>query len=140
MGSAAHLPRQSAAGTAGAEAALRSQLNVALWVAVWITISVSIIIVNKHVLYYTNFHFPLLLAVWHMVLATVTSRAAIKGLGWRDTIKEHASQQLYVQLAIIGLLFGSALGTGNAALLYISVPTVQMLKVSLHMFSTSGYC
>lgn len=110
--------------------AVTSQLTVALWVALWITLSVSIIIVNKHVLYYSGFHYPLLLAVWHMVLATVTARAAISVFGWTDSIKEHGSQQLYMQLAMIGLLFGGALGAGNAALLFLSVPTVQMLKVS----------
>lgn len=115
--------------TPPAASVVTSQLTIALWIASWITISVSIIIVNKHVLYYTHFHYPLLLAVWHMVLATVTSRTAMKAFGWVDSIKEHASQQLYVQLAMIGLLFGGALGAGNAALLFLSVPTIQMLKV-----------
>lgn len=103
--------------------------SVILWMALWVTISVSIIIVNKHVLYYTNFHYPLVLAVWHMVLATATSHFMIRTGGWQDTIRDHGSQRLYLQLGMIGLLFGGALAAGNAALLYISIPTVQMLKV-----------
>jgi hypothetical protein len=32
-------------------------------------------------------------------------------------------------VALIGLLFGGTLVAGNAALLFLSVPTIQMLKV-----------
>lgn len=108
-----------------------SQFTKGVWVATWIINSVSIIMVNKHVLSVTRFQYPMLLAFWHMLLATAASRSAMQILGWRDTIQEHGTQQLQLQLAMIGLLFGGALAAGNAALLYISVPAVQMLKVRL---------
>lgn len=47
-----------------------------------------------------------------------------------DTIKQHGNRTLNMQLAAIGVLFGSALVLGNASFIFLSVPTVQMLKVS----------
>jgi hypothetical protein len=106
-----------------------SHFAVALWVAVWVTLSVSIILTNKYVLGYTSFRFPFMLALWHMLLASATARTAMKVLGIPDTITQHASRTLNMQLSAIGVLFGSALVLGNASFIYLSVPTVQMLKV-----------
>jgi hypothetical protein len=104
-------------------------INAALWVAFWIVCSASIIIVNKHVITYSGFNFPISLALWHMFLGTVTSRAAVQALGMPDTIREQGSPQLYFQVGMIGVLFATTLVTGNAALRMLTVPTVQMLKV-----------
>lgn len=107
-------------------------INAACWVAFWIVCSVSIIIVNKHVITFSGFNFPFCLALWHMFLATVTSRAAVMALGIPDTIREHASPALYFQVGMIGALFAATLVTGNAALRMLTVPTVQMLKVCMN--------
>lgn len=109
--------------------ALKQALHAAAWVAFWIVCSVSIIIVNKHVVSYSGFNFPISLALWHMFLGTVTSRTAIHVLSIPDTIKEHGSRTLNFQVGVIGVLFGLTLVTGNAALQMLTVPTVQMLKV-----------
>jgi hypothetical protein len=53
----------------------------------------------------------------------------MKVLDIPDTITQHGSRTLNMQLAAIGVLFGSALVLGNASFLFLSVPTVQMLKV-----------
>jgi hypothetical protein len=87
---------------------------------------VSIIIVNKHVMTFSGFNFPFSLALWHMFLGTVTSRAAMKAMGMPDTLREHATPALYFQVGMIG---AATLVTGNAALRMLTVPTVQMLKV-----------
>lgn len=108
---------------------LKDQLNAYLWMLVWVCLSVSIILVNKHVIFYSGFHFPCTLALWHMVLATVTARAAVWLLKLPDAISQQKSTNLYMQVAVTGLLFGGTLVAGNAALLYLSVPTIQMLKV-----------
>ena len=110
--------------------ASRSLLDGYIWIGVWLCLSVSVILVNKQVLFYANFHYPCALAVWHMLVAAVTSRILIYALGLRDPIAEHQSIRLYGQIAATGLLFGATLMTGNAALLYIPVTTTQMLKVS----------
>lgn len=106
-----------------------SLLNAYLWMGVWICLSVSIILVNKHVIFYSGFHFPITLAFWHMFLATVTARLAVWGWDLPDAISQQKSTSLYMQVAMIGLLFGGTLVAGNAALLFLSVPTIQMLKV-----------
>jgi urea transporter len=106
-----------------------SRLAVGRWIAVWVTLSVSIILTNKYVLGYTAFRFPFVLALWHMLLASATARTALKVLDFPDTISQHGSRTLNMQLAAIGVLFGYALVLGNASFIFLSVPTVQMLKV-----------
>jgi hypothetical protein len=108
-----------------------SRLAVALWIAVWVTLSVSIIITNKYVLGYTAFQFPFVLALWHMLLASATARTAMKVLGIPDSITQHGSRTVNGQLAVIGVLSGFALVLGNASFIFLSVPTVQMLKVRI---------
>lgn len=93
---------------------------------------------NKHVITFSGFNFPITLALWHMVLGTVTSRVAVRVLRIPDTIKEHASPQLYFQVGMIGVLFGATLVTGNAALWLLTVPTVQMLKVGSRLWGGRG--
>lgn len=104
-------------------------VTASLWVAFWIVCSVSIIIVNKHVMTFSGFNFPFSLALWHMFLGTVTSRAAMQAMRMPDTLREHATPALYFQVGMIGVLFAATLVTGNAALRMLTVPTVQMLKV-----------
>lgn len=105
------------------------RLAVALWIALWVTLSVSIILTNKYILGYTDFRFPFLLALWHMLLASLSARTMMNVLDVPDTIKQHGSRTLNMQLAAIGVLFGTALVMGNASFIFLSVPTVQMLKV-----------
>jgi hypothetical protein len=69
------------------------------------------------------------LALWHMLLASATARASMMMLGIPDTITQHGSRTLNMQLAAVGVLFGSALVLNNASFIFLSVPTVQMLKV-----------
>lgn len=80
-------------------------------------------------MFYSGFRFPFTLALWHMFLASVTARTAVWALGLPDTIRQHKSSSLYGQVALIGMLFGGTLVAGNAALLFLTVPTIQMLKV-----------
>lgn len=133
MGAAEYKPLPSHRSSSPADAKPASPtahfLNAAAWVAFWIVCSVSIIIVNKHVITYSGFNFPISLALWHMFLGTLTSRAAVQALGMTDTIREQASPALYFQVGMIGVLFAATLVTGNAALRMLTVPTVQMLKV-----------
>eukprot|EP00775_Hariotina_reticulata_P003891 gene3891-4145_t len=102
---------------------------VFVWIGVWVFFSVSIILVNKHLLYYTAFKFPFALAFWHMVLGSIVSRFWMLVTRTPDAFKE-ASRKVHIQLGITGVLFAAVLVTGNAALLYLTVPTVQMLKAS----------
>lgn len=108
---------------------LRDMLNAYTWMLVWICLSISIILVNKHVIFYSGFHFPISLAFWHMFLATVTARLSVWALDLPDAISQAKSTNLYMQVALTGLLFGGTLVAGNAALMFLSVPTIQMLKV-----------
>eukprot|EP00878_Enallax_costatus_P016268 GHUV01017065.1.p1 GENE.GHUV01017065.1~~GHUV01017065.1.p1 ORF type:complete len:344 (+),score=80.49 GHUV01017065.1:861-1892(+) len=113
---------------------LKSSLSVPLWIGCWISLSFSIIIVNKHVLTVSNFSSPFALALWHMLIASSTSRMAIGLLGLPDPIKEYTSSSKDTRLrnktALAGCLFAGALVCGNAALHLMSVPAVQMLKVA----------
>lgn len=104
-------------------------LRTAAWIVLWVALSVSIIIVNKHIMTYTAFNKPFALALWHMGLASVTARTAMVLTRTPDAIREHGGRQLYAQMGVIGVLFAAVLVSGNAALQLLSVPCVQMLKV-----------
>jgi hypothetical protein len=105
------------------------------WIATWITISVSLILTNKYVLGYTAFRFPIMLAFIHMLLASASSRLAMSLMDIPDTIQQLGDSKLYVQLAAIGIMFGLSLVLGNSSFIYLSVPTIQMLKVNLGVCS-----
>jgi hypothetical protein len=52
---------------------------VCSWIALWVCLSVTIIIVNKHILFYTDFKYPFALALWHMLLASCVSKGCMWG-------------------------------------------------------------
>lgn len=93
---------------------------------------------TQQVIGYSGFRFPITLALWHMLLGTLTSRAMLAAQQAPDAIKEARSRSLNLQLAGVGVLFGGVLVTGNAALLYLTVPTVQMLKVCCVVWAAQG--
>lgn len=101
---------------------------------VWLTLSVSLVMLNKHVMTSTPCRFPLTLAFLHMstglVLAHACRRlfpaAAAKN---NDLASEHAARYRYKVWAVGALLAGVLL-TSNAAFARLDVAMIQMLKAS----------
>lgn len=100
----------------------------------WIFLSAAVILINKYILSFTGFHYPVALTCIHMAFcATLAHILARLGVSEVPPI----SVDTYIRCILpIGLLFAGVLWTGNAAYLYLSVSFIQMLKVGwacLHM-------
>lgn len=101
-------------------------------IAAWIANSALCVLTNKHILYYLGFKFPSTLAVMHMVSAFLVTSAVIHLTpdGRRHLpAPGSVSRVFFAQLAGTAALFGIVLVLSNAAFMYLSVPSIQMLKV-----------
>lgn len=102
-------------------------------IAAWIANSAVCVLTNKHVLFYLKFSFPTTLAVLHMLSAFATTALVMHGTsdGRRHLPPPGAApRSFWAKLAGIGALFGGGLVLANSAFMYLSVPSIQMLKVS----------
>jgi hypothetical protein len=101
-------------------------------IAAWIANSALCVLMNKHILFYLGFHFPTTLAVLHMASAFFATAALIHFTpdGRRHLPPPGLVQpSFYWQLGGIAGLFGVVLVLANSAFMYLSVPSIQMLKV-----------
>jgi hypothetical protein len=117
---------------AAMEAHAPSRKFVYACIAAWIANSALCVLTNKHVLYYLKFGFPTTLAVLHMCSAFLSTSALIYLTpdGRRNLPPKGAAPHVfYMQLAGIAALFGLVLVLANSAFMYLSVPSIQMLKV-----------
>ncbi|GBF99466.1 plastidic phosphate translocator [Raphidocelis subcapitata] len=115
---------------AASDGSAPSRRFVLTCVATWVTISATCVLVNKHVLFYLKFGFPTTLAVLHMCAAFLSTSALIRLSpdGRRHLPSAKAPGSFYGQLAGISALFGLVLVLANSAFMYLSVPSIQMLK------------
>lgn len=101
-------------------------------IGAWLANSVVCVLLNKQVLFYKDFRFPTTLAAMHMASAFLTAGALIYGT--KDG-KQHlpplgkAKPEFLMHLVGIAALYGAVLVLANAAFIYLSVPSIQMLKV-----------
>jgi hypothetical protein len=119
-------------GAAAMEAHAPSHKFVYACIAAWIANSALCVLTNKHVLYYLKFGFPTTLAVMHMTSAFISTSILIYCTpdGRRNLPPKGAAPRIfYIQLAGIAALFGVVLVLANSAFMYLSVPSIQMLKV-----------
>lgn len=107
--------------------------RVVLLVIAWIVTSAACVLMNKHILFYLDFRFPAMLATCHMITAWVVTSAVIH---LTANGNKHLPPQAdvnkvpYRSLAAIGTLYAVVLMLSNSAFMYLSVPSIQMLKAS----------
>jgi hypothetical protein len=101
-------------------------------IALWIANSTVCMLLNKYVLHYLKFAFPSVLAVMHMFAAAVLTTFLVHA-NYDSGVPTISAlgPRLAAQLAGIACMFGLVLLLSNTAFEYLSVPTIQMLKVSL---------
>lgn len=98
-------------------------------ILLWIFLSAVVILLNKYVLAYAGFPFPISLTLMHMAFCSLLSTILIK-LGVTETASMDRST--YMQCVVpIAALFSGTLWLGNAAYLYLSVSFIQMLKAAM---------
>ena len=101
-------------------------------ICAWLANSVVCVLLNKQVLFYMDFRFPTTLAAMHMASAFLTAALLIYAT---PDGKQHlpplnkAKRDFIMQLVGIAALYGAVLVLANAAFMYLSVPSIQMLKV-----------
>eukprot|EP00877_Chromochloris_zofingiensis_P013943 jgi/Chrzof1/8802/Cz03g25040.t1 len=93
---------------------------------IWSVLSIALVLVNKHIMAYTAFKFPIALALFHMLLSSVMSHACVH-FG-NLPLPQLPDQRFYLQIAGLGCMFAASLFMSNVAFMYLSVPAVQMLK------------
>mmetsp|Transcript_10258 Transcript_10258/g.17865 ORF Transcript_10258/g.17865 Transcript_10258/m.17865 type:complete len:349 (-) Transcript_10258:14-1060(-) len=111
---------------------IRGQLFVQYgYMLLWIFLSAAVILINKYVLSFSGFPYPVALTCTHMLFCSILAWTIVK-LGWAEA--SPMSADMYINCILpIGLLFAGTLWTGNAAYLFLSVSFIQMLKASMPM-------
>lgn len=96
------------------------------YIVLWIGLSAAVILLNKYVLAYSGFPFPIALTLSHMAFCSILAFGLIKA-----GVTETASMDrgTYIRCVLpIAALFSGTLWMGNAAYLYLSVAFIQMIK------------
>lgn len=105
---------------------------VACCILAWIGNSALCVLLNKHILHYLAFAFPITLATLHMMSAAILATALICSSTDKAVhvpTLAAANPKFYFQLCGIAALFGLQLVLSNSAFIYVSIPVIQMLKV-----------
>ncbi|KAJ1636903.1 triose-phosphate transporter family-domain-containing protein [Pavlovales sp. CCMP2436] len=91
----------------------------------WTALSVALILFNKWLMGYGGFPYPLTLCALHM-LTSFSIALVFCLLGYIET---NLTLKQFVKFIVpMGLLFAAAICTGNEAVLYLSIPFIQMVK------------
>ncbi|MEW5307113.1 MAG: hypothetical protein WDW36_009530 [Sanguina aurantia] len=99
------------------------------YIILWVVLSAGVIMINKYILSYAGFPFPVALTLIHMVFCSAVATLLIKS-GVVEAV--NMPSDLYFRGVVpIALLFAMVLWLGNAAYLHLSVSFIQMLKASM---------
>lgn len=94
----------------------------------------AVLFLARYVIYYTNFHFPLCLASFTFILASIMSLVAMILCQSTDDVWLLHGRWLWLQLGFAGACMGAATVSDYASLLHLPLSSVLCLKVSL------GWC
>ncbi|MEW5304883.1 MAG: hypothetical protein WDW36_007461 [Sanguina aurantia] len=98
-------------------------------IVLWVVLSAAVIMVNKYVLAYSGFPFPVSLTLIHMLFCSSVATLLIMTGVVKSVDMPNA---LYFRGVLpIALLFALVLWLGNAAYMYLSVSFIQMLKAAM---------
>ncbi|GIL81177.1 hypothetical protein Vretimale_12766 [Volvox reticuliferus] len=99
------------------------------YIVLWIFLSALVIMVNKYVLAYAGFPFPIALTLSHMAFCSAIAFVLIR-TGFVAPV--NMDSRTYCRNVLpIAALFSGTLWLGNAAYLYLSVAFIQMLKATM---------
>ncbi|KAG2490063.1 hypothetical protein HYH03_011528 [Edaphochlamys debaryana] len=99
------------------------------YITLWIALSAMVILINKYILGYTSFVFPISLTMTHMAFCAGLAALLIK-LGVVSSIQMD-NATYYQNVVPIAALFSGTLWLGNAAYLYLSISFIQMIKAQM---------
>lgn len=112
---------------------LAQNVRVTIIILAWMVISISLIMYNKWLLSYAHFGFPFALTSTHQLFAAIMSHTACAaGL---QTPPKLSIEQVLNLICPIAVCSALSLALSNQAMVYISVPFMQMLKAAIPTFS-----
>jgi hypothetical protein len=99
-------------------------------ILLWIANSTLCVLLNKYILFHLKFSFPCTLAVLHMAAASLSTAFLVRftSHGAVPSLKE-MGWQFSAKLMGVACLFALVLFLSNSAFMFLSVPSIQMLKV-----------
>lgn len=106
-------------------------------IPIWIGLSSCLILYNRKILTTEewNFPYPIFLATFHMLFATILTRLLRFGGSSLLTHVKPISWDIWSKTILpIGILFSASLTLSNTAYLHLSIPFVQLIEVS-HLFT-----
>ncbi|KAJ1622987.1 triose-phosphate transporter family-domain-containing protein [Pavlovales sp. CCMP2436] len=108
-------------------------VRVTIIILAWMVISISLIMYNKWLLSFAHFGFPFALTSMHQLFAAMMAHA-VCGAGLQTPPKLTFDQviSLIIPISVCSAL---SLALSNQAMVYISVPFMQMLKAAIPTFS-----
>lgn len=108
-------------------------VRIGLIILMWMVISISLIMYNKWLLSYAHFGFPFALTSMHQLFAAIMSHITCAvGL---QTPPKLTIDQIISLICPIAVCSALSLALSNQAMVYISVPFMQMLKAAIPTFS-----
>mmetsp|Transcript_13166 Transcript_13166/g.34308 ORF Transcript_13166/g.34308 Transcript_13166/m.34308 type:complete len:335 (+) Transcript_13166:74-1078(+) len=108
-------------------------VRIGLIIVSWMVISISLIMYNKWLLSFAHYGFPFALTSTHQLFAAVMAHvAAASGHVTPPKLSFEQVLNLIVPIAVCSAL---SLSLSNQAMVYISVPFMQMLKAAIPTFS-----
>eukprot|EP01025_Chloroclados_australasicus_P021457 TRINITY_DN2257_c0_g1_i5.p1 TRINITY_DN2257_c0_g1~~TRINITY_DN2257_c0_g1_i5.p1 ORF type:complete len:327 (-),score=21.66 TRINITY_DN2257_c0_g1_i5:698-1678(-) len=103
-----------------------------IYVSTWYISNITIIILNKLLISYYGFHYPILLTMCHMICAgLLTSVVGSLGVYEIDQIK--SLRQMY-KVAFLSIIFMGSILCGNLALMFVEVSFYQSVAATTPFF------
>ena len=109
-------------------------LNTVLAVAAWYASNIGVLLLNKMLLSYHGFKFPVTLTAIHMIACSVMSYIAIDLFKVVPPAKARSRQQL-IKIVVLGSFFCLAVVLGNVSLKFIPVSFNQAIGATTPFFT-----
>ncbi|KAJ5066191.1 solute carrier family 35 member e4 [Anaeramoeba ignava] len=99
------------------------------WISTWFILNISLTILNKYIMVFNSFPFPLTISLSHMIITSILSLLSFN-LITKEKIKPEFSQEKLMKLFLMSTLFLSSISLGNTSLKYVSVSFNQVIRAT----------
>ncbi|KAI5016986.1 hypothetical protein ZWY2020_037364 [Hordeum vulgare] len=133
------LPTTTAAGSAGPDAAAAAsgpsgRLRTAGLVAAWYASNIGVLLLNKYLLSFYGFRYPVFLTACHMSASALLS-SAFAAAGGASSTRRPLSRGQAARVAVLGGVFCGSVVAGNVSLRYLPVSFNQAVGATTPFFT-----
>ncbi|XP_044953993.1 probable sugar phosphate/phosphate translocator At3g11320 [Hordeum vulgare subsp. vulgare] len=132
------LPTTTAAGTPDAAAAASGpsgRLRTAGLVAAWYASNIGVLLLNKYLLSFYGFRYPVFLTACHMSASALLSSAFAAAGGASSAARRPLSRGQAARVAVLGGVFCGSVVAGNVSLRYLPVSFNQAVGATTPFFT-----